>query len=96
MPLEEALERLSRTNFRWTTELFKCVRLLSSGAYNQDDSVEPNDQDEIVDEVRRARQAYAAQFDHDIRQIIEDPQTKEAQHPGVLAGKWRASVSGRE
>ena len=47
--------------------------------------MEPNDQDEIVDEVRRARQAYAAQFNYDIRRIIEDLQAKEAQHPELRA-----------
>ena len=47
--------------------------------------MEPNERDEIVDEVRAARQAYAAQFNYDIRRMIEDLQAKEAQHPELRA-----------
>ena len=48
--------------------------------------MESNQQDEIVGEARAARQAYAAQFNYDIRRIIEDIQAKEAQHPELRAG----------
>jgi hypothetical protein len=34
-------------------------------------------EDEIVEEVRRAREAYSAQFDYDIRKIFEDLKKKE-------------------
>lgn len=37
--------------------------------------------DEIVDEVRAARQAYAARFGFDIRRIVEDLKAKESKHP---------------
>jgi hypothetical protein len=33
--------------------------------------------DEIVDEVRRARDAYAAQFDHDLERIAQDLSRRE-------------------
>ena len=33
--------------------------------------------DEIVEEVRAAREAYAAQFDYDLRRIFEDLEEKE-------------------
>jgi hypothetical protein len=41
--------------------------------------------DEIVDEVRATREAYAAQFDFDIRKIAEDLKKEEAEHPQDLA-----------
>ena len=47
--------------------------------------MESNEQDDIVDQVRAARQAYAEQFDYDIRRMIEDLQTKEAQYPELRA-----------
>jgi hypothetical protein len=37
--------------------------------------------DEIVEEVRAARDAYAAQFDYDLKRIFEDLKKKEAEHP---------------
>ena len=33
--------------------------------------------DEIVDEVRRVREAYAAQFGYDLRRIVEDLRRRE-------------------
>lgn len=41
--------------------------------------------DEIVEEVRAARNAYAARFHYDLRQIAEDLKAKEAQHPTRMA-----------
>jgi hypothetical protein len=41
--------------------------------------------DEIVEEVRRAREAYAAQFDFDLERMFEDLRNKEQQHPERLA-----------
>jgi len=38
-------------------------------------------EDEIVEEVRRNSDAYAAQFDYDLKRIFEDLQKKEAQEP---------------
>jgi len=38
-------------------------------------------QGEIVDEVRRVREAYAARFDHDLKRMFEDLQKKEQAHP---------------
>ncbi len=35
--------------------------------------------DEIVEDVRRAREAYAAQFDHDLARMFEDLKKKEEQ-----------------
>ena len=43
--------------------------------------MERNNKDEIVDEVRAARQAYAARFGYDIRRIVEDLKAKESRHP---------------
>jgi hypothetical protein len=40
--------------------------------------------DEIVEEVRAARDAYAAQFDYDLARIFEDLKKGEAQHPERL------------
>ncbi|MGD0697172.1 MAG: hypothetical protein ABSB82_20325 [Terriglobia bacterium] len=37
--------------------------------------------DEIVEEVRAAREAYFAQFDHDLKRMFEDLKKKEALHP---------------
>ena len=47
--------------------------------------MESNERDEIIDEVRAARDAYAAQFNYDIRRMIEDLKQKEARHPELLA-----------
>ncbi len=44
-----------------------------------------NIQDEIVEEVRAAREAYAAQFDFDLTAIFEDLKKKEQEHPERLA-----------
>jgi hypothetical protein len=43
--------------------------------------MERNNRDEIIDEVRAARQAYAARFGFDIRRIVEDLKAKESKHP---------------
>ena len=40
---------------------------------------------EIVEEVRAARQAHAARFDHDLARIFEDITKKEQEHPERLA-----------
>ena len=37
--------------------------------------------DEIVEEVRKARDAYAAQFDYDLKRMFEDLKKKEEQDP---------------
>jgi hypothetical protein len=42
-------------------------------------------QDEIVEEARTAREAYAAQFDYDLARIFEDLKKKEEQNPAPLA-----------
>ena len=41
--------------------------------------------DPIVEEVRRAGDAYAAQFDYDLERIFEDLKKREAEHPERLA-----------
>lgn len=41
--------------------------------------------DEIVEEVRAAREAYAARFDYDLARIFEDIQKEEQKHPERLA-----------
>jgi hypothetical protein len=41
--------------------------------------------DEIVDEVRANREAYAAQFNFDLRAIFEDLKKSEQAHPERLA-----------
>ena len=41
--------------------------------------------DEIVEEVRTAREAYAAQFDYDLARMFEDLKKKEEQNPGPRA-----------
>ena len=41
--------------------------------------------DEIVEEVRAARDAYAAKFDYDLERIMEDLKAKEALHPERIA-----------
>ena len=43
--------------------------------------MEQNNRDEIVDEIRAARQAYATRFGFDIRRIVEDLKAKESKHP---------------
>jgi hypothetical protein len=42
-----------------------------------------NGKDEIVEEVRAAREAYAARFNYDIRKIYEDIKAREqtSEHP---------------
>ena len=40
--------------------------------------------DPIVEEVRRARQAYAEQFGFDLRAMADDLRKKEQQHPDRL------------
>jgi hypothetical protein len=37
--------------------------------------------DEIVEEVRQAREAYAAQFDYDLKRMFEDLKKKEEENP---------------
>ncbi len=41
--------------------------------------------DEIVEEVRTAREAYAAQFDYDLELMFEDLKRKEEQNPALRA-----------
>jgi len=41
--------------------------------------------DEIVEEVRAAREAYAAQFDYDLQRMFEDLKRKEEQDPAPRA-----------
>ena len=41
--------------------------------------------DEIVEEVRAAREAYAAQFGYDLARIFEDLKKQEDHHPERLA-----------
>ena len=41
--------------------------------------------DEVVEEVRRIREAYAKRFDYDLKRIFEDLKKKEQTHPGRLA-----------
>jgi hypothetical protein len=42
--------------------------------------------DEIVEEVRKAREAYAAQFDYDLERMFMDLKKKEEQDPRPRAG----------
>jgi hypothetical protein len=44
-----------------------------------------NTQDEIVDEVRAAREAYAARFNFDLAEIFEDLKAKEQAHERDIA-----------
>ena len=37
--------------------------------------------DSVIREVRLAREAYAAQFDYDLRRMVEDLKAKEELHP---------------
>jgi hypothetical protein len=41
--------------------------------------------DEIVEEVRAVREAYAAQFDYDLERIFEDLKKKEQEDPAPQA-----------
>jgi hypothetical protein len=41
--------------------------------------------DEIVEEVRTAREAYAAQFDYDLELMFEDLKKKKEQNPALRA-----------
>jgi hypothetical protein len=42
-------------------------------------------ENEIVEEVRRAREAYAAQFDYDLEPMFEDLKKQEEQDPAPRA-----------
>jgi hypothetical protein len=44
-----------------------------------------NFRDEIVEEVRNAREAYTSQFDYDLRRIFEDLKEKELKERAKLA-----------
>ena len=44
-----------------------------------------NTQDEIVDEVRAAREAYAARFNFDLAEIFKDIKAKEQVHERDIA-----------
>lgn len=44
-----------------------------------------NWKDEIVEEVRTAREAYAAQFNYDLELMFEDLKKKEEQNPAPRA-----------
>jgi hypothetical protein len=41
--------------------------------------------DEIVEEVRQARESYAAQFDYDLKRMFEDLKKKEDKNPASRA-----------
>jgi hypothetical protein len=41
--------------------------------------------DEIVEEVRKAKDAYAAQFDYDLERMFEDLKKKEKENPAPPA-----------
>lgn len=41
--------------------------------------------DEIVEEVRAVREAYAAQFDYDLKRMFEDLKKREAEDPAPRA-----------
>jgi hypothetical protein len=41
--------------------------------------------DEIVEEVRNARNTYASQFDYDLKRMFDDLKEKERQEPSRLA-----------
>jgi hypothetical protein len=41
--------------------------------------------DEIVEEVRKAGDEYAAQFDYDLKRMFEDLKKREQEHPERLA-----------
>lgn len=41
--------------------------------------------DEIVEEVRTARETYAAQFDHDLARMFEDLKKREEEDPAPRA-----------
>ena len=41
--------------------------------------------DEIVEEVRKARDGYASQFDYDLKLMFEDLRKKEEQNPAPRA-----------
>jgi hypothetical protein len=43
--------------------------------------------DEIVEEVRAAKEAYAAQFDYDLDRIFQDLKMHDAQNPAVRANR---------
>jgi len=45
--------------------------------------------DEIVEEVRRVREAYAAQFDYDLKRMFEDLKKKEAQEDPARFAKLK-------
>ena len=43
--------------------------------------------DEIVEEVRTAREIYAAEFDYDLERMFEDLKSKEEQDPAPRANR---------
>ena len=45
--------------------------------------------DEIVEEVRKAGDAYAAQFDYDLKRMFEDLKKKEAQEDPARIAKLK-------
>jgi hypothetical protein len=51
--------------------------------------------DEIVEEVRRAREAYAAQFDYDLKRMVEDLKKKEDQGRAPRANLESLEPSGQ-
>ena len=55
--------------------------------------------DEIVEEVRRAKEAYAARFDYDLKRMFEDLKKNEEQNPAPRANlkplKPAAAIIGR-
>jgi hypothetical protein len=44
-------------------------------------------QDPIVEEVRRVRAAYAAQFDFDLRALVEDLKVRQAESTRVVVSR---------
>lgn len=52
--------------------------------------------DPVVEEVRRIRQEYAAQFNYDLRAIVDDLQKREQQHPERLVSFPHKPVQRKE
>ena len=50
--------------------------------------------DEIMQEVRTAREAYAGRFDYDLARMFEDLKAKEAQNPAPRASLKAQARSG--
>jgi hypothetical protein len=44
-----------------------------------------NQTDEIVAEVRAARDEYASRFNYDLEEMFKDLKAREREHPGILA-----------